>query len=157
MTLSSYKNNLFRPINQFSCNYPLTHWYLLTMPSVSRQRNRIPIRTQQKHNFILSVLNLKRGFSVFKCGKPWTGYRQFNDSSLPGLGVFFFFGVHVFCLPIFWLRSHLLHYSPLHLTLPKQTTCISLKHALVHTLFLLPTTLASQSPLPLNSLNSWLS
>lgn len=80
-TLSSYKSDLFRPIIHLSRMYPLTQWSLLIMPNVSRQKNGICIRTQQKHNFILPVLNLKHGFSVFKCGKHRTSFLQFNDSS----------------------------------------------------------------------------
>lgn len=80
-TLSSYKSDLFRPIIHLSCMYPLTQWSLLIMPNVSRQKNRICTRTQQKHNLILPMLNLKHGFSVFKCGKHRTGFLQFNNSS----------------------------------------------------------------------------
>ena len=37
---------------------------------------------EKKHSVILPVLNLKCGFSVFKRGKHYTGFLQFNASSL---------------------------------------------------------------------------
>lgn len=67
MTLSSCKSDLLRAIIHFSCIYPLIQWSLLVMPNIPRRRNRKYIKTQQKQNFILTVLNLKHSF----CFQMW--------------------------------------------------------------------------------------